>query len=174
MLPETIDLFKVISSIRPDAFLLAVSVDPVRLNEILKTSGVSPDRYNIVSVPFSEVPTHLAAADVAVLLRHPSAINSVASPVKFAEYLSCGLPVIVTSQIGDFSSLVQREGLGLVLSQPRVSETSRLAIISFLEDLKIREEKIRRRAQKVAEAQLDWGQAVNILDALYTSLWGAR
>ena len=38
-----------------------------------------------------------------------------ASPTKFAEYLSCGLSVIISERLGDFTTLVEQERLGMVL-----------------------------------------------------------
>lgn len=65
-------------------------------------------------VPPDDVPAVLQACDVALLLREDTITNRVASPTKFAEYLACGLPVVISAHIGDFSGTVQREGLGLV------------------------------------------------------------
>jgi hypothetical protein len=41
--------------------------------------------------------------------------NQVASPTKFAEYLSNGLRVITNEGLGDFSELVRKEDLGIAL-----------------------------------------------------------
>jgi glycosyltransferase involved in cell wall biosynthesis len=45
-------------------------------------------------------------------------VNRVASPVKFAEYLHAGLPVVLTRGIGDASGWVREHGLGVVLERP--------------------------------------------------------
>ena len=79
---------------------------------------VSPDmasRCVVLQVPRSEVPQYLSAADVAILLRRPTVVNRVASPTKFAEYLLCGLPVLISEGIGDSSDLVRSNGVGEVL-----------------------------------------------------------
>ena len=65
-------------------------------------------------VPAAKVPAVLCAGDVALLVREDSTTNRVASPTKFAEYLVCGLPVIISAHIGDFSALVRQQQLGLV------------------------------------------------------------
>lgn len=61
-----------------------------------------------------EVPALLAACDHGLLLREASITNRVASPVKFAEYLHAGLPLLISPQIGDCSALVQQEQAGAV------------------------------------------------------------
>ena len=59
-----------------------------------------------------EVPLYLAAADYGLLVREPSVTNRVSSPVKFAEYMAAGLPVIISEGIGDYSALVKDKACG--------------------------------------------------------------
>jgi hypothetical protein len=54
-----------------------------------------------------QVPGLLLAGDYGLLLREQSVTNKVASPVKFAEYLSCGLPIIISENLGDYSEFVR-------------------------------------------------------------------
>ncbi|MCO6482375.1 MAG: hypothetical protein J5I62_06235 [Flavobacteriales bacterium] len=63
----------------------------------------------------AEVHGVLNACDHALLVREDTVTNRVASPTKFAEYLACGLPVIISAHIGDFSGLVHRQALGTVM-----------------------------------------------------------
>ncbi len=65
-------------------------------------------------VPAHDVPQWLRGCDAALLVREHTITNRVASPTKFAEYLACGLPVLISEGIGDFSAAVATEGLGVV------------------------------------------------------------
>ncbi len=65
----------------------------------------------------AEVPAVLVGCDHALLIREDAITNRVASPTKFAEYLACGLPVVISPYIGDFSGEVDRERLGTVYSE---------------------------------------------------------
>lgn len=65
-------------------------------------------------VKHSEVPSVLAACDMGVLIREDSVTNQVASPTKFAEYLSAGLPVIISENLGDYSTFVKKHNCGMV------------------------------------------------------------
>jgi hypothetical protein len=76
-----------------------------------------------------EMPEYLAAADHGLLIREDSVTNSVASPVKFAEYLRCGLNVIMSQNIGDYSAILLHNGWGqiytsadLKLRRPSIDE----------------------------------------------------
>lgn len=64
-----------------------------------------------------EVHRYLSAADLGFIMRHDTTVNNVASPVKVAEYLACGLPVILTRGIGDYSDMLSDAGVGLVLEE---------------------------------------------------------
>ncbi len=67
-------------------------------------------------VSHSEVPSVLMACDIGILIREQSITNKVASPTKFAEYLSAGLPVIITENLGDYSFFVAKHHCGYVVT----------------------------------------------------------
>jgi glycosyltransferase involved in cell wall biosynthesis len=71
-----------------------------------------PSRISCAKAEPDEVPFYLSACDFGLLIRETSVTNKVASPVKFAEYLSCGLKVIISQNLGDYSDLVRDKGLG--------------------------------------------------------------
>lgn len=65
-------------------------------------------------VGVNEVPQFLVAGDHALLIRERSVTNKVASPVKFAEYLACGLKVIISNELGDYSEFVVKNSVGTI------------------------------------------------------------
>ena len=60
----------------------------------------------------NEVRELLLTADYGLLIREKSITNKVASPVKFAEYLSCGLQIVISENIGDFTDFVKQNNCG--------------------------------------------------------------
>lgn len=58
------------------------------------------------------VPQYLLGADYGLLIREETTTNLVASPVKFAEYLACGLNVIISDKLGDYSKFVLDNNCG--------------------------------------------------------------
>ncbi|WP_373399074.1 hypothetical protein V8V91_04995 [Algoriphagus halophilus] len=60
-----------------------------------------------LQVPFKDIPIYLNAADFGISLRAPHPSIQGILPIKFGEYLMCGLPVIVSQGIGDLDELVQ-------------------------------------------------------------------
>lgn len=62
----------------------------------------------------SEVPELLIAGDYGLLIREESITNLVASPVKYAEYLACGLKVVISNQLGDYTNFTKKNNLGVL------------------------------------------------------------
>lgn len=77
-------------------------------------------------LPHKEVQNYLSIGDYGILIRDENVTNKVASPVKFAEYLSAGLQVLISPNLGDFTELVKSNGLGKVISNevPALEKTS--------------------------------------------------
>ncbi len=67
-------------------------------------------------VDYYDIPDYLNAADIAVLWRGESIVNKVASPVKFSEYLCCGLPVITNDSIDLVKEVIEGNDIGLILN----------------------------------------------------------
>jgi glycosyltransferase involved in cell wall biosynthesis len=63
-----------------------------------------------------EMPGYLAQAHVALSFVRTLPSKMACSPVKNGEYLACGLPVVTTPNIGDYSSLISRERVGVTLA----------------------------------------------------------
>jgi glycosyltransferase involved in cell wall biosynthesis len=110
---ETVRFYRLARSRVPGAFLLVLSPDGDAWRRAL--AGLDPTTYRIASVPHAEVGRRLAAADAAFLLRRQTVINEVSAPVKFAEYLACGVPVITSPHVGDYSSVVRERRVGVVM-----------------------------------------------------------
>jgi len=75
------------------------------------------DRVIIKWVEHKDVLNYLSCCDYGILLREQSITNKVASPTKFAEYLFAGLPVLISTNLGDFSEFVLQHNCGLVLDE---------------------------------------------------------
>jgi hypothetical protein len=68
-------------------------------------------------VEHHEVLTYLQCCDYGILVREQSETNRVASPTKFAEYLYAGLKVLVSENLGDFSSFVIEQDCGYIVDE---------------------------------------------------------
>lgn len=98
----------------PRAHFLALTPDVAAMTAILRNAGVANTACTVRRVAHADVPGYLACGDVALLIRETNPVNVVASPTKFAEYLACGVPVLVSRGIGDTQAIVERYGCGFV------------------------------------------------------------
>lgn len=101
----------------PDVHLLCLTPDLGQAMPPLAKS-LPPEAYTLRHVSHVEMPRYLVAADLGILIRENHPLNQVACPTKFAEYVMCGLPVLVTEGLGDLSELVKRDQLGIVMKDP--------------------------------------------------------
>ena len=111
---KLIDVFAHIKKIYPLAFFLILTKQSRIAESLLQQKDIHRDDYTIFSVPHDEVPTYLMAGDLGLLLREKNLLNRVACPVKFSEYLACGLPVLISEGIGDTEEIIQNIKSGFV------------------------------------------------------------
>lgn len=152
---ESLALFRKIRQFRHDAHFFAITTQPDAMRQVAGEMEVSSDRMTIVSVPHDKVAANLAAADIGLLLRKRCAVNEVASPVKFAEYLASGTPVILSDGIGDYSDLMRREQVGLVMTSCVEVEEENTRLQRFLEGYSDHPAAWRQRCRQVARQRLD-------------------
>lgn len=86
-----------------------------------------PDRVKVSWLKANEVNSVLSACDYGWLVREQSVTNEVASPVKFAEYLAAGIPIIISEQLGDFTGFVRQHGCGFVLEEGGTNQLRRIS-----------------------------------------------
>jgi hypothetical protein len=67
--------------------------------------GISEDNFSIHSVAPKEMPSYLSAGDVGISFIKRCFSKLASSPTKNAEYLACGLPIVINSGIGDSDTL---------------------------------------------------------------------
>lgn len=114
---ETFAVVRGMMDADPSVFFLILTPD-LEAARSLAQRTLPDGRYEIRSARHAEVPRHLRASDLGVLLRAPDPLNEVACPTKFAEYVLSGLPVLISAGIGDCSPFVAEHGAGVVLERP--------------------------------------------------------
>lgn len=137
--------------------LLVLTNEAASFRRLIAKAGISQDKCRVMSLPQAAVPGFLCAADAGLLLRAPNRVNEVSLPVKLAEYLSCGVPVIVSRITGWVDELVERDGAGLAVSWFGASEAeqereTRRVIDELRSDLA----GYRARALKLCREQFLW------------------
>lgn len=98
-----------------------------------------PNRVIVKWVPPENMSSLLSLADYGYVFREQSVTNQVASPVKVAEYLSCGLKVLISKNLGDYSEIIEKNDLGRIIVDDdfdfivdKVSQPKKDDVIKFL------------------------------------------
>lgn len=86
-----------------------------------KQAGVTLDKTDLYCrhVPHGDVPAFLNAADIGLSFRINGRSSLGVSATKLGEYMSCGLPVISNTGIGDIHEIIPARQFGLVLGSHR-------------------------------------------------------
>jgi glycosyltransferase involved in cell wall biosynthesis len=79
--------------------------------------GINPDHYTVKAVLPADVPSYLSAADVGLAFIRSCFSKQASSPTKNAEYLACGLPVIINAGVGDSDALVTQSEIGALVEK---------------------------------------------------------
>lgn len=80
-------------------------------------------------VPHADVPAFLNAADIGLSFRIKGRSSLGVSATKLGEYMSCGLPVISNTGIGDIHDIIPARQFGLVLGSHRDSAIKHAASV---------------------------------------------
>lgn len=124
-------LIRLLSADLKVKILILSNMEVVKLNAY----NLYKDRLSQMWVEPEKVPDFLSICDYGLLYRHNSVTNQVAAPTKFAEYLACGLQVIISPFLGDYSTLVTQENLGIVLKD--INQSVKISKICFDDKVRI-------------------------------------
>lgn len=114
---ETADFFAALKRKERDAFALVLTQsNPEMIEPLLREGGYGTGDYFIQKVEASEIPAYLSAGDLAVSFIKPCYSKLASSPTKNAEYLACGLPIVVNDRIGDTTEFTKSDGVGVVIA----------------------------------------------------------
>ena len=119
---ETLEFLNNVAKNEKEARFLFLTKDEYDENELLKDYSYLKGKITVRCVPNEEVVNYLNAADFGLLFRDNVIMNNVASPSKFAEYILCGLPTIISEGVGDYSELCVKENLGIKIKDFKLTE----------------------------------------------------
>lgn len=167
---ECIRIYKLFLKLQRDSVFYAVTTQPDKMWSLLRDHSLEEDQVVVTSVPHRQVPEHLSAGDFGLVIREPSLVNKVASPVKVGEYLSVGLPVIATKGIGDMSELIESNHAGMVY-QYGASDEEILADLNILiTAYKASPEHLRARCRDLAVRELSGNRNFPRSGSVYVQL----
>lgn len=145
-----IDYFTHFKRIKSNAHLLILT--PKNSPELKRSLGkLQKGEYTIINPEPEEVSNLLPMGDLGLLHCIDSPKNNLVLSVKFGEYLSCGLPVVVSSSIGGAAFLVRKYNCGIVVEIGEDSYNEERRLLHAYSE-------IRRNAINVAQNYLSTGR----------------
>lgn len=170
MFPQMLSFFKTaLRSVGNAHFLVLTQTDKAYAVEEIKKSGLASKDVTIDTVSYDAMPEWLSICDIGIFFIKPVFSKLSSSPVKFAEYLSCGIPVIINSGIGDTEDLVRRYRVGAVVE--RFDEGSYASAANIvIRMLKEEKDAVRARCREAAERELSLHTAVEHYYDIYREL----
>jgi glycosyltransferase involved in cell wall biosynthesis len=167
------DFFACLLKRRPDAHALWLTpTKHQRIRKLMYERNLSTDSYTVIAAEPAEVPSYLSASDAGLAFIRSGFSKLASSPTKHAEYLGCGLPLIINRGIGDADKLVIEEGAGILLND--LDESEYVAAVAGVERFEAEKEKTRSLARSVAERLFDVGAVgVKRYSQLYETVLGS-
>jgi glycosyltransferase involved in cell wall biosynthesis len=131
-LEDVVSLFVNLRQGIGNLFMLFLSQEPSTVRKLIE-GRIQPCDVEVIRVPHHEVGGYLCAADVGILLRENILTNKVASPIKFSEYMCCGLPCILSENIGDTAEIIRQVNAGVILNSRKdfVTQTELKRLLSL-------------------------------------------
>jgi glycosyltransferase involved in cell wall biosynthesis len=155
--------FREVAQRHDEAHLLALTSDPSRLSGLLCEAGVPPQRTTVLHAAHSEVSRLLVGADCGLILMRPCRLAPTWQPIKFAEYLASGLPVVVSQGVGRVDAIVERSGAGVVVDVFGSDDAFIRSVETTHSELLRRGPEMRANAIALCERDFLWRR--------YTSTW---
>ena len=151
---EMAEFFVVLRKHNPATyFLWLTTTKHERIRKLMKDRAVSESDYQVLSATPGEMPSYLSASDVGLAFIKVCFSKLASSPTKYAEYLGCGLPLIINAGIGDSDALIIDDRAGVLVEN--FTETGYRKAAIAIELLVAEAEKTRARAREVAERRFD-------------------
>ena len=151
--PQMAELFAMLRRRRPALFAVFTRADSEKLRAELRRRGIAAGDVIVQSGSQHDMPALLAGADAAVSFAEPRFSKIASSPVKVAEYLAVGLPVVVNRGVGDQDAL-QRAHPSSLLDGGLMGDRELDAVAARLAQLP-RDAASREQHRLVAQARFD-------------------
>ncbi|MDD5072402.1 MAG: glycosyltransferase [Candidatus Omnitrophica bacterium] len=100
--------------IRGAYFWLVTNSAAGEVEGVILGHGIDRHDFAVTGLSRKDIPLALSSSALSIMFYKRRLSSAGCSPIKFAESLSCGLPVVINSGIGDTEEVINRENVGVV------------------------------------------------------------
>lgn len=116
MLDEILRFFMVQWKKNPNAFLLFLTKDaPEPIYRNAATIGIPKECLLVVSVPHSQIAMYLKLVNYGLYFIRPTFSKTASSPIKQAEFMAMGIPIITNRGVGDSNRIIEASKAGVLI-----------------------------------------------------------
>lgn len=169
-LPEHIfRLFRAMLDVNPSARLVILSYlnQLENLAALREAAGVPETSIMVDELTRDEVIKTLPGADVAAIFLEPALRFQLAVPIKLAEYLGAGLPLVVNSVFAWIPDLINERSIGWTVDHDLVEAELKHAATTICASLAQDRAGLRERALAVCEEHFIWPRYVPSIRKAY-------
>ena len=154
MTNQMADFFVELRRKKVDAhFLWLTPGDAEIIRRAMTERGMGTENYTVKRAASADVASYLSASDAGIAFYKPGFSKLATSPVKVAEYLACGLPIVINSGIGDSEAQIKEQNLGALVNS--FSEEHYASAVDVVVSTRANAESSRRRSREAAEDLFD-------------------
>jgi len=167
---EMIKIFSIFKKIIKNSIFILFTKDIEYTKILFLNSGLDKGSYIIDYKPYNVINKYLLLGDLGLLIREKNDVNRVAFPVKFSEYVRCGVPVL-SSITSDVINMIGKFKLGYKLnnySDPYEIKKIALNIKSNITYLKSNEYK--SRISNVIRVNVGWEKYIDSAVDVYKDI----
>ncbi len=137
MLPEMLDFFQQLLSVKPKAKFLFITQEPVGLiMDLAQQKNIASDRIIIQKANRNEVPSLVSLSQVNLFFILSVFSKKASSPTKMGEVMGMGIPIICNSGVGDVDAIINESKCGALVKnfnngdyQKAINELDNLLLI---------------------------------------------
>lgn len=151
---EMADFFVTLREREPRAHLLWLTTGShERIRNLMQQRGLTEKDFTVYAAAPRAVAAYLSASDAGLAFIKPCFSKLASSPTKYAEYLACGLPLVINRGVGDSDSLGEEHKVAAMVDKFTSDEYASAAdeLLRLSADV----ENTRRRTRAVAEKLFD-------------------
>jgi len=122
------------------------------------------DKIEILFLVQEKVFDNLIRCNFGIIFRENNLISNVSSPLKFAEYLAAGLPILINEGIGDTENIISKYNIGVIIRRENY-----YAGLKEMMDL-LKDKNVYSRCRDVALREFNIKDAFNSYQMIYEEL----
>ena len=167
---EMVKIFKVINETINNSIFILYTKDLDKANNLFNKFDINKSSYIIDSKPYQLINKYLLVGDIGLLIRDHNDLNAVASPIKFAEYAGCGVPVL-SSIPGDTMDLIETYNLGFKIKDFKdIEEIHRVANLIKENIDNIKSDRYKNRISQIIKEKMGWDRYIGEALSVYRKL----